>query len=62
MNGLVDGLMGVTGERADEADGPLMGEWLVGDVTVNEERLSESDDEARLRWFIVSPPGPPFAC
>lgn len=46
-NGLVDGLMGVTGDSAAAAaEGGLIGERLVGEATVNEERLSESEDVA----------------
>jgi len=49
--------MGVTGDRAEAAataatpgaDGGLMGERLVGEATVNEERLRESEDVVRCR-------------
>jgi hypothetical protein len=52
--------MGVTGDRAEAAataatpgaDGGLMGERLVGDATVNEERLRESDDVVRCRGSL----------
>jgi hypothetical protein len=46
--------MGVTGGKAEdataatpEADGGLMGERLVGEATVKEERLRESEEEVR---------------
>lgn len=39
--------MGVTGDSAAAAaEGGLIGERLVGEVTVNDERLSESEDVA----------------
>lgn len=52
--------MGETGDRAEaaataatpEADGGLIGERLVGEATVNEERLRESDDEVRCRGSL----------
>jgi hypothetical protein len=41
----VDGLIGVMGDKADapeEVVGGLVGDRLVGDVTVNEERLRDN--------------------
>lgn len=53
MNGLVEGLIGVAGERAPAApaEGGPIGERFVGDATVSADRFSESDDEALERWL-----------
>ena len=53
LNGLVEGLIGVAGERAPAApaEGGPIGERFVGDATVSADRFSESDDEALERWL-----------
>ena len=43
----VDGLMGVAGVNAVVDGGGLIGERFVGDATVREERLRESEEDVR---------------
>lgn len=43
----VDGLMGVAGDNAVADGGGLIGERFVGEATVREERLRESEEDVR---------------
>jgi hypothetical protein len=50
----VDGLIGVMGDRAAAPEEVVVGERLVGDATVNEERLSDSAAVFELPGVFVA--------
>jgi hypothetical protein len=43
------GLIGVTGDKALEAEGGLMGDRFVGEATDKDDRLRDSEEEERWR-------------